>query len=104
MAVVWTVSQGDQEYPNPRYHPPPEALHRAQSVSLVMQQSTCITQLTTHTPLHLTNMHLLSGLYLNFMCFHRPQQLFLFARVKDEQKPETVRAAQCSSEERKEKL
>lgn len=102
VAVAWTVSQGDQEQLNPRYHPPPETLYQAQSVSLVMQRSTCITQLSTHTSLNFTDMHLLSGLYWSFTSFRRLQQLFLIAWVKDEQKPETVRGVQCGLEERKE--
>ena len=43
MVVVWTVSQGDQEYPAPRYHPPSEAPHRAPSESPVMLRSMHIT-------------------------------------------------------------
>lgn len=46
--VVWTVSQGDQEYPAPRYHPPSEALHRAPSESPVMRRSTHITIVYLH--------------------------------------------------------
>lgn len=77
--TVWTFSQGDQEYPAPRYHPPSEALHQAPSKSPVMHQSTHITQMPTHTSLNLIDMHLLSGLYLNLMSFHKLQQLFIIA-------------------------
>lgn len=96
--------RGDQEYPAPRYHPPSGALHRAASNSLVMRRSTHVTQLFAHTSLRLIGVHLLSGLYPNFMNSHKLQQLFLIAWLEDEQKPETVRAEQCSSEEWKEKL
>ena len=69
-AMMWTVSQGDQEYPAPEYRPPSVALLRAKSKSLVTHRSTHVKQLSNHAHLHLLDMHLLSGLYFNFMCFH----------------------------------
>lgn len=67
-------------------------------VRQVTRQSTHITQLSIHTSLHFTDMHLLTGLYLNYMSFHWLQQLFLIAWRKDEQMLETVRAEQCTAQ------
>lgn len=103
VVAAWIGSQGYQERQAPRYCAPSATLHQAPSASLVMRQSAAqVTQLSTHTPLHLTDMHLLSVLYLNLTSFH--EQLFLIVGWQDEQKLETVRAQQRSSDKQKEKL